>query len=143
MTTLPQATPYYGGRQSASPVTKYDGSVVPSANIDCHIGDVYVNKTTPEAYICLSRTGYPKQDLWAAIAGGSGVRYGTTAAMVAGTTTVSTAAVAAGSVIITSVATPGGTQGDLSIGTIVAGTSFVINSSSSSDTSTVNWLIVT
>jgi hypothetical protein len=67
---------------------------------------------------------------------------GTSAAMVAGTVTVDTTAVTVSSVILVYAATPGGTQGTLSIGTITAGTSFVINSSSSTDTSTVNYLII-
>jgi len=65
-----------------------------------------------------------------------------TATLVGGTVTVSTAAVAAGSKILTSRATTGGTAGHLSIGTITAATSFVINSSSGTDTSTVYWRIM-
>jgi hypothetical protein len=38
--------------------------------------------------------------------------------------------------------TVGGTVGTLSVGTITAGVSFVINSSSATDTSQVNWLII-
>lgn len=78
------------------------------------------------------------------IATGADARMGTSAAMAAGTVTVSTTAVAADSVIFLTANTPGGTQGELSAptGSIVAGTSFVINSSSNTDTSTVNWLII-
>ena len=65
-----------------------------------------------------------------------------TAALVAGTVTVSTTSVSAASKIFVTHATPGGTMGHLSQGTIVAGTSFVINSNSGTDTSTVNWWIV-
>lgn len=64
-----------------------------------------------------------------------------TAVLVAGTVTVSTAAVAAGSKIRVSRTVAGGTLGHLSVGTITAGTSFVVNSSSASDTSTVLWRI--
>jgi len=67
---------------------------------------------------------------------------GTSAAMTAGSVTVSTTAVTASSKIFLSRATTGGTTGNLSIGTITAGTSFVINSSSGTDTSTVNYLII-
>jgi hypothetical protein len=64
-----------------------------------------------------------------------------TAVLVAGTVTVSTAEIQAGdNVILTNVGT-GGTVGTLSRGTITAGTSFVINSSSGTDTSTVYWEI--
>lgn len=61
------------------------------------------------------------------------------ATLVGGTVTVSTASVLAGSRVRLSVLTAGGTPGFLSVGTITAGTSFVINSSSGSDTSTVLW----
>lgn len=73
---------------------------------------------------------------------GSNASIGTSAAMTAGTITISTTAVSANSKVFLSVATPGGTQGFLSVGTIVAGTSFVINSSGATDTSTVNWWII-
>lgn len=76
------------------------------------------------------------------IATGANASIGTSAAMTAGTVTINTTAVTASSKILLSVATPGGTQGVLSVGMIVAGTSFVINSSSNTDTSTVNWLII-
>lgn len=73
---------------------------------------------------------------------GSNTSAGVSGAMTAGSITISTTAVTASSLIFLSVATPGGTQGFLSVGTIVAGTSFVINSSGATDTSTVNWWIV-
>ncbi len=78
------------------------------------------------------------------IATGANASIGTSAAMTAGTVTVSTTAVTASSKIFLTVNTPGGTQGVLSAPTasIVAGTSFVINSSNAADTSTVNWLII-
>ncbi|MGN6530149.1 MAG: hypothetical protein ACTHK0_00165, partial [Ginsengibacter sp.] len=67
-----------------------------------------------------------------------------TATLSAGTVTVSSTAVTTSSKILVSVNTPGGTQGFLSVPTasIVAGSSFVINSSSATETSTVNWVIV-
>jgi hypothetical protein len=67
-----------------------------------------------------------------------------TATLVGGTVTVSTTAVAAGSKIFFGRNTPGGTVGDLSApsASIVAATSFVLNSASGTDTSTVNWWIV-
>lgn len=77
------------------------------------------------------------------IATGSNASMGT-ATLVGGTVTVSTTAVATGSTIFLTCNTPGGTQGFLSApaASIVNATSFVINSSSGTDTSTVNWLIV-
>ena len=69
------------------------------------------------------------------------------ATLVAGTKIVTTTAVAAGSVILLTLNTLGGaaTPQVLSApsASIVAGTSFVINSPDGADTSTVNWLIVT
>lgn len=77
------------------------------------------------------------------IATGSNASMGT-ATLVGGTVTVSTTAVATGSTIFLTCNTPGGTQGFLSApsASIVNATSFVINSSSGTDTSTVNWWIV-
>ncbi len=64
------------------------------------------------------------------------------AVLVAGTATVSTAEVQAGDSIILSRVASGGTRGHLSVGGISAGSSFVINSSSGTDTSTIYWEIV-
>lgn len=78
------------------------------------------------------------------IATGANASVGTSAAMTAGTVTVNTTAVTANSIIFLTANTPGGTAGILSApaASRVAGTSFVINSSSNTDTSTVNWWIV-
>lgn len=65
-----------------------------------------------------------------------------TAVLVGGAVTVSTTAVTASSRIFLTRQVVGGTQGHLSIGTVTAGTSFVINSSDGADTSTIAWLIV-
>lgn len=63
------------------------------------------------------------------------------AVLVAGTVTVNTAEVLASDSIALNRVLTGGTQGTLSVGTIVAGTSFVINSSNAADTSTIFWEI--
>lgn len=67
-----------------------------------------------------------------------------TATLVGGTVTVNTTSVATGSKIFVSRNTSSGTVGHLSVpdASIVNGTSFVINSSSGTDTSTVNWWII-
>lgn len=67
-----------------------------------------------------------------------------TATLVSGTITVNTTYVKTGSRIYISVNTPGGTQGFLSApsGSIVNGVSFTINSTSATDSSSINWLIV-
>lgn len=61
-----------------------------------------------------------------------------------GTVTVSTTAVTASSLIFLTDATTGALTniGTPTVGTIVAGTSFVINSSNPLDTSNINWLII-
>jgi hypothetical protein len=64
------------------------------------------------------------------------------ATLVAGTATVTTPLVGASSQIFLTTRVAGGTLGILSVGTVVDATSFVINSTSMLDTSTVNWLIV-
>lgn len=76
------------------------------------------------------------------VATGANASIGTSSAMVAGSTTINTTAVTANSLIFLTAKTPGGTQGELSVGTITPATSFVINSSSNTDTSTVQWWIV-
>lgn len=63
------------------------------------------------------------------------------ATLVAGTVTVSTQEIRTGDNVILSRATTGGTVGHLSLGTVTDSTSFVINSSSGTDTSTVYWEI--
>jgi len=67
-----------------------------------------------------------------------------TATLAAGTVVVPTTAVTASSKIFVTCDTVGGTQGILSVPTasIIAGTSFVINSSNAGDVSTVNWWVV-
>ncbi len=77
------------------------------------------------------------------IATGSNASVGT-ATLVAGTVTVSTTAVTSSSKIFISRNTTGGTLGHLSVpdASITNATSFVINSSDSGDTSTVNWFII-
>lgn len=64
------------------------------------------------------------------------------AVLVGGTVTVSTTSVKAGSVIMLTRKVVGGTTGDLRVGTITGSTSFVINSASGTDTSTVSWFII-
>lgn len=66
-----------------------------------------------------------------------------TATLVSGTVTVNSSAVAAGSSIVVCYNTPSGTAGILSVpaASRVAGTSFVINSTSALDNSTVDWII--
>ena len=73
---------------------------------------------------------------------GANASCGVSAAMTAGSITISTTAVKTASLIFLSPKTPGGTQGALSVGTIVDSNSFVINSNNAADTSTVNWLII-
>lgn len=77
------------------------------------------------------------------IATGTNASVGT-ATLVGGTVTVSTTAVTASSKIFLTDATTGVLTniGTPTVGTIVAGTSFVINSSNVLDSSAVNWLVI-
>jgi hypothetical protein len=65
-----------------------------------------------------------------------------TSTLAAGTVTVSSTAVTATSRITVTVKTPSGTQGFLSVPTRTAGTSFVINSTSATETRVVQYLII-
>lgn len=76
---------------------------------------------------------------------GLGIKSGTNCkagsdTLVAGTKTVSNTSVTANSIVILNRKTAGGTTGDLSY-TISAGSSFTINSTSNTDTSTIDFLI--
>lgn len=64
------------------------------------------------------------------------------ATLAGGTVTVSTTAVKAGSVILLTAIGAPVNLGILSVGTIVAGTSFVINSANVLDGSTVCWAVI-
>lgn len=64
------------------------------------------------------------------------------AVLVGGTVTVNTTAIQAADEIFLTNRITGGTPGLLSVGTVTAGTSFVINSASGADTSTISWIIV-
>jgi hypothetical protein len=65
-----------------------------------------------------------------------------TATLVAGQVTVTTTEIRTGDTVIVSLGTAGGTLGNLSVSNIVNATSFRINSSSATDTSTVFYEIV-
>ena len=71
---------------------------------------------------------------------GSNARMGT-ATLVGGTITVANTSVTASTRIFISRSTTGGTEGTLST-TQINATSFTVNSSSGTDTSTVNWLLI-
>lgn len=74
------------------------------------------------------------------IATGSNASVGLSAAMTAGSITISTTAVTSSSNIML---TPVGTgSGSISLGTVIAGTSFVINSSDGADVRQVQWWVI-
>lgn len=105
-------------------------------------------RLTAAASVTVSGT-FTAQDLVIATVGkGLQVKEGANATMgravlVAGTVTVNTTAMVTASEVFLSRRIAGGTLGHLSVGTVVSGTSFVINSSDAADTSTICWLIVT
>lgn len=65
------------------------------------------------------------------------------ATLVAGTVTVTTNKIAANSRVFVSRQTAGGTPGDVGVSARTPGTSFVLTSTSGTDTSQVAWLILT
>lgn len=65
-----------------------------------------------------------------------------TAVLVAGTVTVALPSVTAATHILLTIQTPGGTVGAVYVSARTAGTSFVITSTSATDTSTVAWAAV-
>lgn len=64
------------------------------------------------------------------------------ATLVAGTVTVNNVNADSANQFVLSVKVAGGTQGFLSVGTVVLNASFVINSTNAADTSTVSWAII-
>lgn len=64
------------------------------------------------------------------------------AVLVAGTKTVSVADIDSTDVILLTRQVTGGTVGNLSVGTVTTDTSFVINSDSATETSTISWVIL-
>lgn len=82
------------------------------------------------------------QRLFAARSGGYRVVDGGTAVLVAGSVTVTNRKVRAGDIVQMTRQVSGGTRGHLSVGTVTPGLSFVIDSSSAADTSTIGWTIL-
>ncbi len=117
--------------------TAVTGSLTASTTLTATLGNI----TATNGNLSLAHTGN-KLLIHASTAASDAI--GITAAMTAGTITVSTTAVTANSIIFLSANTLGGTPGTLSApsGSITPSTSFVITSSSSSDTSTVNYHII-
>ena len=114
-------------------ITTKDGDLVATTgNIIATAGNVVITAT---ATVGKGKLNVP--------ATGANAIVGTSAALSGspGTVTVATTAVTASSKIFLTYASAGGTQGFLRISAIVAGTSFTI-SSTTADTSTVNWFIV-
>lgn len=121
------------------------GISVPKSNIylnEIYFAQVFDITNGPTGYIGVYNQATNKlqlfQDAAPVVASGR-------ATLVAGTVTVANTAVqsaASGQQILLTNAVAGGTLGDLSVGTRTAGTSFVINSTSATDTSQVDWAIV-
>lgn len=130
--------------QTKQPITIYKVNNVEKARVDS-AGRFLLNTTTSDASSALQMNGNINLNTAGnklKITTGSNASLGVSGAMTAGTITISTTAVTSSSKIFLTAATVGGTVGVLSVGTIVDATSFVINSSSGTDTSTVNWWII-
>lgn len=65
-----------------------------------------------------------------------------TAALTAGTVSVTLPSISTGDAVLVSRMTPGGTLGHLSVPTVSNGSGFTITSSSSTETSVVAWLVL-
>lgn len=76
------------------------------------------------------------------VKGGTNARIGISGAMTAGSVTVGNTSVASGDMIILGVHTPGGTAGAPYISSRTNGTGFTISSTSTLDSSTVDWMLV-
>lgn len=93
--------------------------------------------------------GTPDSDIQIGLAGktlkvksGTNAKAGTTSAMVSGSTTVNTTAITANSVVVASLKTAGGTVGAPFVSAVTPGTSFTLKSTSGTDTSVYNWIIL-
>lgn len=113
-----------------------------------NFGDGTNPRDTTWGRIGAAQIGSADSDIVANLAGktlkvksGTNAKAGT-ATLSGGTVTVSTTAVTANSIVAVSTKTVGGTPGALFVNAITAGTSFVIKSTSGTDTSVVNWIII-
>lgn len=106
----------------------------PEAGVTAGPGSMYINKNGFKPGLWIKETGTGNT-------GWSGMPVKGKATLSGGTVTVSTASVTAASPIALTNCASGGTPGLLSVGTIVAGTSFVINSANGADTSIVCWTL--
>lgn len=114
-------------------ITATLGNIVATqGNITATLGDI----TATNGNIIMGTAGKGLR-----IKTGANARMGTSAAMVAGVIAVANTSVTANTVVFLSPATTGGAQGALSV-VLNAGVGFTINSSSATDTSTVNWLLI-
>jgi len=124
-----------GTTNDMGPPVYTSGTVTAEGDITSVAGNVVITAT--------ATVGKGKLNLPAT---GANAIVGTSAVLVAtgggSVVTVTTTAVTASSKIFLTYAAFGGTTGALRVSTITAGTSFIIISSSATDTSTVNWLIV-
>lgn len=130
---------------SATPYTA-GGISVPKSNLylnEIYFAQVYDATATPTGLQPSFNKATPSLQLYQDVA--TTVVAQGRATLVGGTVTVTNSAVqaaAANQVILVTNAVASGTVGFLSVGTRTAGTSFVINSSSGSDTSQVDWVIL-
>ena len=108
------------------------GSVTATTTLTATLGNI----TATNGNLALNTAGNKL-----VIATGSNASIGTSSAMTAGVVTVATTACSATAKVFYSRATVGGTPGNVSI-TAQDGTGFTLTSTSNTETSTFNWLIV-
>lgn len=133
----------YGSRPESVEVPVYSLVAPSSSNINYPLGKRWVLPGSEYVLTSFTSSNGALSANWTLLGNSGSViiaSAGTTAAMTAGSVNVTDANAETTSVIIYSVNTSGGTVGNTSV---VAGTgSFVINSSSNTETSTFNYIIV-
>ncbi len=147
------------GADISPTITSATGTTLYSIRTSANAGPVIIGATTPttSTKFDLRGTGTTSSTIALRVADSGntpilqltddgGLTLGTKiagrAVLVAGTVTVNTTAIQSADEIFLTNRITGGTVGFLSVGTVTAGTSFVINSSSALDTSTISWMII-
>jgi hypothetical protein len=115
--------------------------VLAADSVNTQTIDFYAGSSSRSAYLTNGDLILPLTGGGVSIKEGSNAKMGTSA-LTAGTATVATTAVTTNSRIFLTVDLPGGTVGSPYVSTRTNLTSFVITSTSGTDTSTVSWIIV-
>lgn len=133
---------------SFGPIYAVDNQATPTmsrgfdATVSTAVGTIDRLSSTGQTDVVFNSTGGGfVQPAGLLVKEGTNAKMGVTAAMTAGAITVANTSVTATSRIFLTAQTTGGTPGALRVSARTAGTSFTITSTSTTDTSTVAWLI--